>query len=92
LAKGELTLVLRNLGNEHYRTDDGVVVKGITGQGEEVFSHIFPDRYVLAGVTKRYVTIIPAATCDEMATLEVNAKTEQFTLAQTLKVDAAMCR
>jgi fimbrial chaperone protein len=91
-AKGELTLVLKNLGNEHYRVDDGVVIKGVSAQGEQVFTHTFPDRYVLAGVTKRYVTIIPAATCHEMATLEVNAKTEQFTLAQTLKVDAAMCR
>jgi len=92
LAKGEFTLVLRNLGNEHYRVDDGVVIRGVTGQGEQIFTNIFPDRYVLAGVTKRYVTIIPAATCHEMATVEVNATTEQFTLAQTLKVDAAMCR
>jgi fimbrial chaperone protein len=92
LAKGELTLVLKNLGNEHYRVDDGVVINGVTGQGEQVYTHIFPDRYVLAGVSKRYVTIIPTAICHEMTTLEVNAKTEQFTLAQTLKVDAAMCR
>ena len=92
LAKGELSLVLRNLGNEHYRIEEGVVIRGVTGEGEQIFTHIFPDRYVLAGVTKRYVTIIPAATCNEMATLEVNAKTERFTLAQTLKVDAAMCR
>ena len=92
LAKGEVTLVLKNLGNEHYRVDDGVVIKGVTGQGDQVFNHTFPDRYVLAGITKRYVTTIPPATCDELATLEVSAKTEQFTLAQSLKVDAAMCR
>ena len=92
LAKGEVTLVLKNLGNEHYRVDDGVVIKGVTGQGDQVFNHTFPDRYVLAGITKRYVTTIPPATCDELATPEVSAKTEQFTLAQSLKVDAAMCR
>jgi fimbrial chaperone protein len=92
LAKGELTLVLKNLGNEHYRVDDGIVIKGVTGKGDQVFTHVFPDRYVLAGISKRYVTMIPPATCHELATLEVNAKTEQFTLTQTMKVDAAMCR
>ena len=41
LAKGELTLVLKNLGNEHYRVDDGVVIKGASAQGGQVFTHIF---------------------------------------------------
>ncbi len=91
LTRGELVIVLKNAGNEHFRMDDGIVLSGRNAQGNEVFTRKLDDRYVLAGATKRIATAIPKATCAQLATLEVTAKTEQFTLSRKLDVDRTRC-
>jgi fimbrial chaperone protein len=89
--KGVLTLTLRNTGNEHLRTDDGVVVTGRDAQGNDVFTERIESRYVLAGVAKSLTLAIPKAACARVATVEISAQAEQFTLSQKLDVGRASC-
>jgi fimbrial chaperone protein len=91
LAKSELAVTLRNAGNEHFLLDDGVAVSGRTVRGEEILVQRISDRYLLAGVAKRYTASIAKHICVRLATLEVTAKTQQFTLSRKLDVDPASC-
>lgn len=91
LARGELFLALKNTGNEHFRMDDGVTLTGRNARGDDVFTHKFDDHYMLAGTTKRYATAIPKDTCAQIATLEIAAKTPQFTLSRKLDVSRTSC-
>ena len=91
LTKGEFVLVLKNAGNEHFRMDEGITVTGRNAQGTEVFAKKFDDRYLLAGTTKRYAAAIPKDACAQLATLEIAAKAEQFTLTRRLDVSRTSC-
>ena len=91
LARSELTVALRNAGNEHFLLDDGIVVSGRTARGEELFAQRISDRYLLAGIVKVYMASIAKDICVRLATLEVTAKTQQFTLSRKLDVDPASC-
>ena len=91
VARGQLLLVLKNAGNEHFRMDDGIELTGRDAQGTEVFARKLDERYLLAGSTKRYTTAIPRDVCAQLATLEVAAKTAQFTLSRRLDVSRASC-
>jgi hypothetical protein len=91
IRKGVLTLKLRNTGNEHLRTDDGVVVTGRDAQGNEVFTERIDSRYVLAGAAKSLTLAIPKAACARVASVEITAQAEQITLSQKLDVGRASC-
>ena len=73
------------------RCPDGIAVSGRTARGEEVFAQHISDRYLLAGIVKRYTASIAKDICVRLATLEVTAKTQQFTLSRKLDVDPASC-
>lgn len=91
IARSELTFVLKNTGNEHFRMDDGITIIGRDAQGGVVFSRKLDDRYALAGVAKRYVATIPQEACRQTAALEVTAKSELFTLSRRLDVSRTDC-
>lgn len=91
LMRGEFALILKNVGNEHFRMDDGITLTGRNAQGAEVFAHKFDDRYLLAGTTKRYTAAVPKSACAQLATLEIAAKSEQFTLSRRLDVSRTNC-
>lgn len=91
LRKGVLTLTLHNTGNEHLRTDDGVAVTGRDAQGNEVFTERLESRYVLAGAAKPLTLAIPKNACVRLATVEIIARAEQFTLSRKLDMDRTSC-
>jgi fimbrial chaperone protein len=92
LTQGRLLLVLQNTGNEHFRIDgEGIGLIGRNAQGTEVLTQTLNDRYLLAGITKRYATNVPKQECVQLATLEVTVKTEQFTLSRKLDVNRTSC-
>lgn len=90
LAKGVLTLGVRNTGNRH-QVVQGIELKGQDAQGNEVYSLTLADRYILAGTTKTYTTTIPAAQCSRIAGLTVELKTDKLGLKNKLDVNRAMC-
>ena len=91
VTRGESVIALTNTGNEHLHMDEGVALTGRDANANVVFTKKFEDRYLLAGTTKRLVTTIPRESCAQLATLEVTAKTEQFTLSRTLDVSRKSC-
>jgi fimbrial chaperone protein len=91
LAKGVLSLTLRNTGNRH-QLIEGIQLKGTDAQGAEVYALTIADRYLLAGVTKPFSTSIPADQCAKLARLTVEIKTDRLALARSLDVAARdMC-
>lgn len=91
VRKGVLTLTLRNIGNEHLRTDDGVVVTGRDAQGNDIFTERLDSRYVLAGAAKPLTLTIPKASCARLASVEITARAELLTLSRKLDVGRASC-
>jgi len=91
LERGELVASIHNSGNEHLRFDEGVIIVGRDAQGREVFSRKAESLYVLAGVAKRHASSIPKDVCTQLASVEVTAKTEQFTLSRQLDVNRTNC-
>ena len=92
LTQGRLLLVLQNTGNEHFRIEgEGIDLIGRNAQGTAVLTQTITDRYLLAGTTKRYSATLPKQECVQLATLEVNVQTEQFTLSRKLDVNRTSC-
>lgn len=91
MRKGAATFTIRNSGNEHLKFEDGVAVVGRDAQGAEVFKERIESRYVLAGVAKRLSATAPAGACTRLATLEITARAEQFTLSRKLDVNRTHC-
>lgn len=91
VRKGELRLVLRNAGNEHFRMDEGIRVAGRDARGEQIAAFDIDDRYLLAGATKRYTAAIPRDACRRLASLELVAPTERFTLDRRIELDPTSC-
>jgi fimbrial chaperone protein len=89
--RGELVTVIRNTGNEHMRFDDGVSIVGRNAQGAQVYTRKLDNPYVLAGIAKRYAASIPKDVCAQLASVEVSAKTEQFTLSKQIDVNRTNC-
>ncbi len=91
LRKGVLTLTLRNTGNEHLRMEDGVAVVGHDARGDEIFAQKIEGRYLLAGVARPISVTLPAGVCARLATVEIAARAEPFTLSRKLDVDRTNC-
>jgi fimbrial chaperone protein len=91
MAKGTLSLKVKNTGNRH-QVIEGIHLRGTDRGGAEVFSLTLADRYLLAGATKGYSTSIAAASCSMIADLTVELKTDKLGLKRKLDVTGAMCQ
>jgi fimbrial chaperone protein len=90
LAKGTVSLSIRNTGNRHHIIE-GIHLKGRDAQGKELYSLTLADRYLLAGVTKSYTTVIPVEKCAALVGLDIELKTDKLSLQRKLDVTSAMC-
>lgn len=90
LAKGTVGVSIRNTGNRH-QVVQGVHLKGINAQGAEVYALTLADRYLLAGTTKSYNTVIESSQCTRIVALSVELKTDKLSLQRKLDVSRAMC-
>jgi hypothetical protein len=73
---GKVTFDLRNSGNQH-QIVEGIVVRGLAADGEELFKSTLTDRYLLAGSRKDYSAPIPVAACARIAQLTAEVKTDK---------------
>lgn len=90
LAKGVLSLSVKNTGNRHQMVQ-GIHLKGTDPQGREVYTLTLADRYLLTGSTKAYTASIPTEKCLRIAALTVELKTDKLGLTHKLDVNRAMC-
>lgn len=90
MARGEFSLVARNMGNQHQLVES-IRLTGSDSQGNEVYALTLADRYLLAGSTKRYSTSIPRDQCLKLARIAIEFKTDKVVRNDKLEVGKAMC-
>lgn len=90
LSRGMATAIIKNEGNIHAKFLS-VVFTGKSSGGKELFSKDLAGWYILQGVSCRYETTVPKEVCNELATIEVSAKAEKFTINGNLNVKKQMC-
>lgn len=91
LAKGVLTLGVKNTGNRH-QVVQGIEIKGLDARGQEVYALTLADRYLLAGTSKTFTASIPPAQCGKIAGLAIELKTDKLGLSNKLDVERGMCQ
>lgn len=90
LSKGTAKAIVRNTGNIHIKLLT-VTFRGKARDGKELFSKEASGWYVLYGMTRPYEITVPKEICGNLATIEVKAQTENFTMDGTLNVQKKMC-
>jgi len=90
MDKGVLTVPIKNTGNSHFVIQT-ITVKGIGADKETVFSRDLPGWYLLNGAARKYSTEVSKELCGKIVKLEIDVKTDQFDLKDSLDVQRAMC-
>ena len=90
MDRGTLVVPVRNAGNAHFVVQK-ITVSGIGQKNEAVLSKELPGWYVLAGTLKKYTMEIPKESCHRIARIDIEVKTDRFTLKDSLNVQKALC-
>jgi fimbrial chaperone protein len=90
MERGILAVPVRNTGNTHFVIQK-VIVQGFGQKNEAVFSKELAGWYILAGMLKKYTVEIPRESCQKTTRLDIETKSEQFTLKESLNVQKSMC-
>jgi fimbrial chaperone protein len=90
LSKGVARTIIKNKGNVHFKLLT-VTFRGKDADGKELFSKEVAGWYVLNGMSRPYEAPVPQEVCANLATIEVNAQAENFTINGTLNVQKKMC-
>ncbi len=90
MDNGTVSVRVRNEGNAHFIVR-AVTVTGRNARGESVFSKEINGWYLLAGASRTYAAAIPADACPGVASIDVEVRTENSTLAGRLDADRSMC-
>src|SRR5512147_671744 len=90
MSKGVAKAAVRNKGNIHFKLLT-VTFLGKATDGKELFSKEVAGWYLLHGMSRSFETPVPKEVCANLATIEVNAQAENFTINGTLNVQKKMC-
>lgn len=90
LSSGALSFAVRNTGNRH-QMFRSIEVRGYDTGGQQVYGLVLADRYLLAGRAKPFTASVDAASCEKMAALEVDIRTDKGSARRKLDVTRAMC-
>lgn len=90
LVGGRFSVTVSNKGNAHF-VIQSIDLKGRNGAGQVIFSNELAGWYLLSGASRAHSTSIPLEVCKELSTLEVEVKTDRFTLNRKLDVHEALC-
>lgn len=90
LDKGVLNLSVKNTGNRH-QVMEGIHLKGLGADGQELYALTLADRYLLAGTSKAFAATIPADTCRRLVAITMELKTDRLSRTRKLDVSRANC-
>lgn len=90
MDNGTVSARVRNAGNVHFIIR-AVSVTGKSGRGDAVFSKTVDGWYLLPGVSRTYAAAVPAEVCPDVASVDVEVRTDRSTVAGRLNVDRSMC-
>lgn len=91
LKAGKVGAGISNSGNTHFRINK-LIVHGLGGEGQKVFSHELQGWYLLAGSSRRYTLELPEEDCRKAATLQLEVDTDKTDLRQSLRIEPDQCR
>jgi fimbrial chaperone protein len=90
MSKGAVKAVVKNTGNVHVKLR-AVKFSGKAADGKELFSKEVAGWYILNGLSLPYEADVPKEICGKLATIEVNAQTENVNIDGKLNVQKSMC-
>ena len=90
MAKGKISAVVRNTGNVHFKITS-ILIKGRSADGSVVFNKEITGWYLLNQVARDIEASFPQEKCEELTSVEIEAKTENSTLNGKLDVQRGMC-
>jgi fimbrial chaperone protein len=90
MVKGAAKVVVRNTGNVHLKLSI-VAFRGKSADGKEVFSKEAAGWYILHGQSRSFEVTVPQELCLKLATIVIDAQSENFTINGTLAVHKEMC-
>jgi fimbrial chaperone protein len=90
MSAGALLIPVNNTGNVHFVVQS-IFLRGRNGAGEEIFSRELSGWYLLSGVSRGYTTTVPPGTCETMAVIEAEVKTDKLPFRGRMLVDRSMC-
>lgn len=91
LSGGSVRLTVRNSGNQHQLVE-GINLKGLGPRAESLYATTLADRYLLAGTVKQYTAAIPKATCETLASLVAEIKTDKAQASGQIQAGRPMCQ
>ncbi len=86
----KLHFSIKNAGNAHFRIGT-IVIQGVDKEGSEQFSKELKGWYLLAGAQRPYETPLSQDICQEGQKINVEVKTDQFTLQDQFDVSKIPC-
>jgi fimbrial chaperone protein len=90
LAKGVVTVVIKNTGNVHFMINS-VNIKGKNDKGEEIFAKDINGWYLLSDASRTYSAEVPQGICKDLSRIDVQVVTDKLNLSGKADVDKAMC-
>ena len=90
MSGGAVKATIKNAGNVHFKLMT-VTFSGKAIDGKELFSKEVAGWYVLHGKSRPFEVVVPQEFCGSLATIDVAAKAENFTIDGTLNVQKNMC-
>jgi fimbrial chaperone protein len=90
LAKGAVTVVVKNIGNVHFMINS-VNIKGKNDKGEEIFAKDINGWYLLSDTSRIYSAEVPQEICKDLSKIDVQVVTDKLNLSGKADVDKAMC-
>ncbi|HSQ78473.1 MAG TPA: fimbria/pilus periplasmic chaperone, partial [Nitrospirota bacterium] len=90
MSKGVVQAMIKNTGNVHIKLLS-VMFRGKAADGRVLFSKEIAGWYILHGLSIPYKTAVPKEACEGLATIEVNAKSENLAINGAMNVKKGMC-
>jgi fimbrial chaperone protein len=91
LTGGAVRFALANAGNVHL-VPQQVLVRGVAGDGSPLFDETLAAWYILAGGRRDIDVAIPAAACDRLASITVEAKFEGTAVKESIQAATGACK
>jgi fimbrial chaperone protein len=90
LTQGKISAVLRNTGNVYFKITS-IFIKGRSASGAEIFNKEIAGWYLLNNIARNIDTTFPQEKCEDLSSVEIEAKTEDFNLNGKLDIQSGMC-
>jgi fimbrial chaperone protein len=90
LSKGNLRIVIKNIGNVHFLIDK-IYIRGKNASSQYVFSKELNGWYLLSEDSRLYTTSISQEDCMNIKQIDVEIKTDQLSLDKRFDVSKSMC-